>query len=369
MSYYNTITGRYQYVLFVSFDALLGKFQLTYKKVYYIIKLTNKVTKWLLEGGIIMYKIGIVGAGIIAKSHSDAIQTNGECTVVAVADIVRESAEKIAEPYGAKVFTDYHEMCDNCDLDIVILNLPHYLHCEATCFFLSHGIHVYVEKPMAMNVKECDIMIETANKNNVCLAVGHVQQYTSAHKYLKNCIKTNEYGKLLRVTETRNVNYFLNRPKWFVDKELSGGGIVMNYGAHTLDKLLYITDSTVENAVSVCRNTMNDCTIEEGAQALVKLKNGVSATLSYTGSEISPEYETMYYFEKERIRVTSSNQLYMWENGGWELKISDESYAVMYDSAIEELVKFIKGEPSEITTAQHGKAVMEGIEMIYNNSL
>lgn len=317
-----------------------------------------------------MCKIGIVGAGIIAKSHADGIKKHDECTIVAVADIVKESAEKIAEPFGAKVFTDYHEMCESCEMDAVIINLPHYLHCEATCFFLEHKVHVLIEKPMAMNAKECDKMIETAEKNGVTVVVGHVQQYTTAHKYLKNIIDTNEYGKLLRVTESRNINYFFKRPAWFVDKKLSGGGIVMNYGAHSLDKLFYLTGSTVEKAVSVCRNTLNDCTIEEGAQALVKLKNGVSATLSYTGSEIPAEYETMYYFEKARIRVTSSHNLYMWEDGEWKLKIDDSSNpTIMHDSAIDAFIKHLKGEPSEITTAQHGKAVMEGIEMIYNNSL
>ena len=114
---------------------------------------------------------------------------------------------------------------------------------------------------------------------------------------------------------------------------------------------------------------MNDCTIEEGAQALVKLKNGVSATFSYTGSEITPEYETMYYFEKARIRITSSNRLYMVKDGQWELTVADDGYCIMYDSAITELLKFIKGEPSEITTAEHGRAVIEGVEMIYKNTL
>jgi len=314
-----------------------------------------------------MIKIGIVGAGIIAKAHSESIARNSESKLVAVCDIVKERAEVIARPYNAKVFSDYKEMASWGDVDVVILNLPHYLHCEVSCFFLEKGINVFVEKPMAMNVNECDKMIAAAKKHNVSLTVGHVQQYTDAHKYLKEIIKNKKYGKLLRVTEVRNINYFNNRPEWFLNKKLSGGGIVMNYCAHTLDKLFYLTDSVVKSACSICKNEINDCSIEEGAQILVKLANGVSAMFSYTGSKVPYEYETVFYFENSVIKVGFSTKLTIFEDGKWLTVIDEESK--MNDRAIDELVKELKGLPSEITTAAHGKAVIEGIEKIYKSSL
>lgn len=314
-----------------------------------------------------MIKIGIVGAGIIAKAHADAIQKNEECTVVAVADIVKERAQEIAESFGAMTFTDYHDMCRMCDMDVVIINLPHYLHCEAACFFLENKVNVFVEKPMAMNVEECDKMIETAKSNRVKIAVGHVQQYTDAHRNLKEIIKSEELGKLLRVTEVRNINYFNNRPAWFLNKELSGGGIVMNYGAHTLDKLYYLTDSTLEDVCSIYGNSMNQCSIEEGAQILGRLSCGTSISLSYTGSEGPYHYETMFYFEKGVAKVIGSRILSLYRDGKW-CDIEDGG-ATMPDRAIEALVNFLKGREHDITTSEHGRAVIEGINKIYKNTL
>ena len=314
-----------------------------------------------------MIKIGIIGAGIMVKAHLDAIKKHNECKVVAIADIVEERAKQYAEVYGAHSFTDYHEMIGECELDVVIINLPHYLHCEATCFFLKNGVNVFVEKPMAISIEECDEMIKTAQENNKLLFIGHVQQYTDAHQYLKNVIKEEKYGKLLRLTEVRNTDYFTNRPAWFLDKKLSGGGIVMNYCAHTLDKVFYLTDSVLENACSVCTNNINNCTIEEGAQVLARLSNGVSAVFSYTGSSGPYYYENVFYFENGVVRVINSSDLFEFENGDWKQIIKNEGK--MHERAIAELVKALKGEESMITTMQHGRNVMEGIIKIYNCAL
>ena len=96
-----------------------------------------------------MFKIAIVGAGLIGKVHSDAIFSNPECELVAVCDVNEEKAKEIAEKHDAKCYADYKKMADEAEMDVVILNLPHFLHCEVTVFFLEKGINVLVEKPMA----------------------------------------------------------------------------------------------------------------------------------------------------------------------------------------------------------------------------
>ena len=60
-------------------------------------------------------------------------------------------------------------------------------------------------------------------------------------------IDENRLGKLIRITEARNISYFNNRPQWFLEKELAGGGMVMNYGAHSLDKIYYLTGSVISD--------------------------------------------------------------------------------------------------------------------------
>ena len=117
-----------------------------------------------------MFKIGIVGAGIIGKSHADILMKNPDCTLVAVCDTVIERAEEIAKEHNAASFTDYKEMAEKSELDAVILNLPHFLHEEASVYFLERNVNVLLEKPMAMTVEECDRIIEAEKKSSAKFA-------------------------------------------------------------------------------------------------------------------------------------------------------------------------------------------------------
>ena len=209
-----------------------------------------------------MIRIGLVGAGAIGIEHKYAIEKNSNCTVAAICDVVKEKAQELAEGTQARVYTDYKEMQKNEMLDGVILNLPHFLHKEVAVFFLEKHIPTLVEKPMANTVEECEAMIAAAEKNHTPLGVGHVQKYYRAHKYLREIIRKNKLGKLCAITETRNINYFSDRPKWFLNKEQAGGGILMNYGAHTLDKQFFLTGLSVASVMANGNNFLTDDTIE-----------------------------------------------------------------------------------------------------------
>ena len=315
-----------------------------------------------------MFKVGLVGAGAMGFPHANAIAKNENCVLTMVADLVIEKAEEIARLHNATAFTDYRDFCKNEEEkpDVVILNLPHFLHYEATVYFLNKGVNVLVEKPMAMNVEECDKMIEVAKQNGVKLGVGHVMQYMDGNTYIKEAVESGKYGKLVRMTETRNTNYFKNRPAWFLDRNFSGGGITMNYGAHTLNRIFYITGSELVSVNSMLSNFLNDCHIEEGSQFLAEFSDGFSASASYSGGEIPNQYELNFYFTKGIIKIIE-NDIYFYEGNEWK------SYPMctgdIYERQIENLVLWLKGEENMITTPEHGKKVIAGLEKILSGNV
>lgn len=316
-----------------------------------------------------MIKIGIVGAGIICGEHTRAIEKTDTCKLTMVADLDLDKAVKAAEPYGAKAFTDYKDFVkdENEKPDAVILNLPHFLHCDVSIFFMSHGVHVLVEKPMAMNVEECDRMIEASKKYNVKLAIGHVQQYIRALDAVKDIIKSGEYGRLTRITELRNTDYFSRRPAWFLDKKLSGGGIVMNYCAHTLDKLFYVTGADILEIHSSLSNYLNDCSIEEGAQIFAKLSGGVSASLTYCGGNVPDETETKFYFTNGAVMIKNNTQLYMMKDKNWELVELEPM--LMFERQLEAFINLIEGRETVAITGEYGKKVIAVIEKVYASTV
>ena len=302
-----------------------------------------------------MIRIGIVGAGRICAAHEKAIQEHPETQLVAVTDLDMEKARQVAAPHGAAVYTDYKQMAAQTPMDAVILNLPHFLHCQAAVFFLEAGIHVLVEKPMALSVEECDTMIEAAKRTGKKLAVGHVQHYYSALREVRKMVEDGRFGKLCMVHETRNLDYVTGRPKWFLTKRLAGGGIVMNFGAHSIDRLLYTTGGEVENIHAMLTNPVTEDDADVNAHIFVAMTGGVSASITMCGCFVPWEYEISYYFTHGAVKVRDGWDLQIFENGEY---VSYGGCDNLLDIQMGEFVKFLKGEPSEMATAEYGKKVI-----------
>jgi len=225
------------------------------------------------------------------------------------------------------------------------------------------GLHVLVEKPMANTTEECDRMLAAAKRNDRKLAIGHVQRFFQANRKVKEICQSKELGELCMFNEVRTINYFASdRPKWFLDKKLSGGGIVMNYGAHALDKLFYITESKPTVVSATVGNIKNDCSIEGHAQIHIEFENKVSANMTFSGYG-DAGYEAVYYFTEGALKV-KGGRLSINTGKGWE-DVEPEKGEDPFLMQLNEFCKLIKDEPSEIVTGDYAGAVIETIERIY----
>lgn len=314
-----------------------------------------------------MFKIGLVGTGIIAESHKDAILKTDELKITAVCDIDPQKAETAAEGTGANIYTDYREMAKKEDLDCVILNLPHFLHKEVSVYFLQKGISVLVEKPMANTVSECEEMIAAAKKPHAKFGIGHVQKYFECYRILKDIIDSGKLGRLCSITETRNIHYFTEvRPKWFLNKKLAGGGIVMNYCAHTLDKIIYATGLEIEDVYAFGNNFVSDDDVEATCQVLLKLNGGVTAALTYCGTKVPTQYDTYFYFTEGTVAIKDGGSSMSVLRLGEEPVVYNFDTSDIFERQITELVKMLKGEENEIVTPETGKKIIAVNERIVN---
>ena len=309
-------------------------------------------------------KVAVIGLGSIGLSHLSAIEKVENLELSAVCDINEATAIKLSEKYNVPYFTDYMQIPGNCDADAVILNLPHWLHCEATEYFLDNGFHVLVEKPMANTPDECKRMISAQKRSGKKLAVAHPQRFIAVNRKIKEIIQSGELGKLNMMTEFRSVDYFEeSRPNWFKVKKLSGGGIVMNYGAHALDKILYLTESHPKNIVAAVGNWKTEHDIEGHAQIFMTLENGVSANITFSGYDYDG-YENYYFFTNGALKVSGGARLYSMINREWvPIELPSLNYMAF---ELSEFDKFVRGEFSEIPTAEFGAEIIETIGRIYN---
>jgi len=121
-------------------------------------------------------KIGLIGLGDIIKSHIRAIREFAEIKISHVCDKDPQKLSHAMNALGCKGFTDYREMLGE-DLDVVLVCLPHGLHCQVAVDGLRAGFHVMVEKPMAVSVAECNKMLATARDMDKHIIVTEVASF------------------------------------------------------------------------------------------------------------------------------------------------------------------------------------------------
>lgn len=312
------------------------------------------------------FKVAIIGAGGISESHIRACNANKNVEITAIAEIKTERAEKLCQEYGlhAKIYTDYKKMLDENTVDFSIINLPHYLHKEAALYCAQKGCNILLEKPMALSTCECDEIISAAAAANVKLMIGHVIHYYPETMLARELVASGKLGRLLMVNDLRSAAYFTpDRPLWFLNKKLSGGGILINLGAHSIDRTMWITGRKIKEVqASVCQ-THPDYGVEGHAQLKLLLDNDVPVTITVYG------YED---FEKNRIELFFTGGVAeviygegVWVNRGGSRTKLEGDFKDAFELQLDDFLKVLKNEGSNPIPGEYGKEVIKVIQKSY----
>jgi predicted dehydrogenase len=179
-------------------------------------------------------RIGLIGSGFITSIHYDALHSVAGADVIAVASPTPGHAERFAgERKIPSCFTDYRSLLDCKDVDLVVLGLPNDLHCEAACLAAQAGKHVVVEKPMALNVVECDKMIAVCDAAGVMLGYAEELCFTPKYVRLKQLVDEGALGKIHLVKQSEKHDG--PHASWFYDTKRSGGGVTCDMGCHAIE--------------------------------------------------------------------------------------------------------------------------------------
>ncbi|WLR49097.1 Gfo/Idh/MocA family oxidoreductase [Halobacillus litoralis] len=313
-----------------------------------------------------MLTVGVIGGGLIAREHLEAIQTMNDLHSVALAEIDSSKRDALAGEYGLNGYTDYKQMIQETTPDIVIITLPHHLHKEAALFSAQKGCHLLLEKPMALNSEECEEIMKAAAEHKVQLLVGHIQHYFRENRMAKRVIQELELGDLVFINETRHLNYFTDdRPAWFLDPACSGGGIIMNIGAHCIDKVQWVVD---ELFTKVTSNLSYRFPGIEGAGLLhLETDSGIPVSISISGYTPVPRHVTEFVFTKGMMKVEVGKGVWVSKDGRYEQVYVSNQNQPFQDQLIE-LIDGITGKAPIENTGEYGKSIVQVIEAIYQSN-
>lgn len=312
-----------------------------------------------------MYSVGMIGAGIIGAKHVSAVCAHSETRLAAVADIDLSRAKQASQGCNAKAYGSYEEMLESEGLDIAIINLPHGLHEECVIACAKKGIHILLEKPMSVSYESCLRMKKACDEAGVLMQIGHVQRYIPQNRAAFDIIQSGTLGKLAMISDLRTNNYFTDsRPAWFLNKAMAGGGISMNYAAHSLDKICYLTQSKIAQINGTCTYFKENTDVDGSAQMLLKTQSGVSAAISLCGYAVVPVDETMLFFEKGSIRLHTGTDVAV--TYGTEYKALDTScYPDAFDAQWAEFIQGINQGKIIGCDSTYGAEIVRSIELLY----
>ena len=221
-------------------------------------------------------KWSVIGAGGIADRRTiPAIIADKENELVAVMDRVPEVAKRIGEKYGVPYFTDEAEMLASIPSDAVYIGTPVFCHKKQIETAISHGRHIFVEKPIAMNAKEGREILDACKKAGLQLTVGYMMKYHSLHERAKALIRAGEIGTVGSVRAQFTCWYPDIEGAWRQKKSLGGGGALMDLGVHCIELLEFLLDDEIEEVKGICSTHTFSYEVEDGAVIVFRTRGGV----------------------------------------------------------------------------------------------
>ena len=188
---------------------------------------------------------GLIGCGDISRKRvARAFLDIPECELLAVNRARPELAEEFAVEFGARRwYSDWRELIADREIEAVYVATPVFLHATQTIAAAEAGKHVLCEKPMAMNVAECDLMIDACRANGVNLSIAYYRHFYPVISRIKQLIASGEIGTtvIAQINAFEMFNPLPGEPRhWFVRKEQAGGGPMMDFGCHRIELLINI---------------------------------------------------------------------------------------------------------------------------------
>jgi phthalate 4,5-cis-dihydrodiol dehydrogenase len=227
-------------------------------------------------------RLGVVGFGAASRLMLDPLTTDGNCEVVAAADPDPVVRATFSEQWKAAACESAEELYENFDLDAVYIAAPTKFHEGYAVSALDHGIHVLVEKPMALTIESALAMIDAAKRNDRVLMECHKRSVDRPIATMWKLISGGLIGQP-RVVHRLHYSSWFYRPRAEEERDPSAGGIVLRQGAHEFDIIRMLAQSAPTRVWGWTGDYDVTRPGEGSYMAWVEFDDGTRATSTYSG--------------------------------------------------------------------------------------
>jgi UDP-N-acetyl-2-amino-2-deoxyglucuronate dehydrogenase len=330
-------------------------------------------------------RFSIVGYGNIGHRHALQIAQNPDTTLVAVCDTNPAVKDRLAP--GVLFFTDLDALLSEMEIDVLCVCTPNYLHEPHTIAGLKAGVHVVVEKPMALSATECDRMIAVAEEMGKTIFAVKQNRYNPPVQEVKKLMTNSELGGIYMI----QVNCFWNRgdayyagSDWRGKKAMDGGCLFTQF-SHFVD-ILYYLNGPVISAQGQIQNFahQHNTELEDTGSFVLKAANGAIVSFNFTtcAYERNMEGSITVFAEKGTLKIGGQylntieyQQLATAALPLINITAKENDYGLYqgsmsnHDKVIQNVVDVLLHGQPVMTSAEDGRKVVEIIELMYKNAV
>jgi predicted dehydrogenase len=310
-------------------------------------------------------RFGIVGAGAIAQVYAEVFKNLEDARLIAVADVRAETAQALSEGIGCQSYNSYQAMAKKEKLDAVIICTPPVTHPEICLHFLERKVHVLCEKPLSIDVKSARLMVAAAKNLDLKLTMASKFRYVEDVIRAKSIVASGILGEIVLFE-----NSFTSRidmsSRWNADINISGGGVLIDNGTHSVDLMRYFLGPLAEVQV-VEGKRLQGLAVEDTVRIFVRSTSDImgSIDLSWTINKELDSYIHIYGshgtvfvgWKESKYRQSSSRDWIVFGKGYDKLQA--------FRSQIKNFCMAIVGEQPLLIDAEDALASVEVIEATY----
>jgi predicted dehydrogenase len=330
--------------------------------------------------------VGLIGSQFISSIHAEALQHCAQARLAAVASPTPGNAAALARRFGIpQVFTDYRELLARPEIQMVVVGVPNYLHCEVVLAAAAAGKHIVIEKPLCLNLAEADRMISACREHGVKLMYAEELCFAPKYVRLKQLLDSGALGRptLIKQSEKHDGPHAAH----FWDVTRSGGGVTMDMGCHAIEFFRWMLGRPPIKSVYAQMNTSVHGAKTRGddnAILILEFANGVvcvaeeswtklggmddraevhgTAGVAYAdllhGNAIETYSAGGYEYAVEKAGTTK----------GWSYTIYEEAWNYGFHQEMAHFVDCVQNDKPPLVTGEDARIVLEVIFAAYESA-
>jgi predicted dehydrogenase len=310
-------------------------------------------------------RFGLVGAGAVAQSYLQAFEHCEEAMLVAVADSRIDAAQRIAERMRCRSYDHSERMVQDCELDAAIVCTPPASHPDVCIHLMKNNIHVLCEKPFSIDIEGAQKMLNVAQRAGVKLTMASKFRYVEDVIRAKSIVASGVLGNLILFE-----NVFANRvdmsSRWNSRPEISGGGVLIDNGTHSVDLMRYFLGPLAEVHALEGRRTPG-LLVEDTAALFVRSVSGVICNIDLSWS-LTKQRDSFLdiYGDRGAISIGWKRSSHLdFSHGEWVPFGDGYSKVQAFRSQLENFSRAIRGEEPLLITAEDAIASVCIMESAY----